>query len=358
MALQTTFPSTKVIYEPGQSPLVDGKFPDELIIRLKLVQHNRYGENEHQVSAVYMPADPDDALPWPIEHLMVGEGEQRRITGKEMGHNNWRDASAAWGCVGPFNSSTPIVAIIKHQNPCGMAMGATPVEAYERAFACDPVSAFGGILAVNQVVNVALVEAIGKLFLEVIIAPGYSDRAIEMLVKRKPNLRLLIERTPPIPGVDISSLFNGAGVQIQTLDRNTPDLDPRTWTCVTKRQPTGQEMSDMLFAINPVHYVKSNAIVFVRNGTTIGIGAGQPNRLNSIDLAGGMAMKNFGSAKGAIMASDAFLPFADNVECALKYGITAILQPGGDKKNVKEVIAAADEAGIAMMFTDVRHFLH
>jgi phosphoribosylaminoimidazolecarboxamide formyltransferase/IMP cyclohydrolase len=317
-----------------------------------LAQPLRYGENPHQAAAFYRTAE---ARP--------GVATARQLQGKELSYNNLNDTDAAFELVAEFDpAQSAAVAIIKHANPCGVALGGDLLEAYERALACDPVSAFGGIVAVNRRLDRAAAEAIVKIFTEVVIAPDADPDAVAVFAAKK-NLRLLVTGglpDPAAPGLTVKSL--SGGLLVQERDRlRARDLDPRV---VTKRAPTAQEIADMRFAFTVAKHVKSNAIVYARDGQTAGIGAGQMNRRDSARIAAlraAEAAEALGMpeslAKGSACASDAFFPFPDGLLQAAEAGATAVIQPGGSIRD-EEVIAAADEAGLAMVFTGVRHFRH
>ena len=274
-----------------------------------------------------------------------------QLQGKELSLNNIYDTDAALEAVKDFRETACV--IVKHNNPCGVATDESVVNAFLKAKACDPVSAFGGIVAFNRDVDEVTASELANMFLEVVIAPGYSDKALEVL-SSKGNLRVM--KTPPLtndarPGLDFKKVVGGALIQ----DRDTGVNDDfREIKVETKRQPTDEEMEALKFAWRVCKHVKSNAIVFANNGQTVGIGAGQMSRVDSVKIA---TFKAALPTAGAVMASDAFFPFRDGVDEAAKAGITAIVQPGGSIRD-KEIIAAADEHGMAMVFTGVRHFKH
>jgi phosphoribosylaminoimidazolecarboxamide formyltransferase/IMP cyclohydrolase len=301
----------------------------------------RYGENPHQSAAFYAS-----------HNAPAGLATAEQLQGKELSYNNINDTDAAWKLVSEFDE--PAVAIIKHANPSGVAIGASLQDAFAKALACDPVSAYGGILAVNREVDAALVEAIGKLFLEVIIAPSVSDEAREALSKKK-NLRLLI--TGGMPAAQTSARVIKSvlgGYLAQSADDCVFDgaLKP-----ASKRTASDDELSDLRFAFTVCKHVKSNAIVLAKGGATIGIGAGQMSRVDSVRLACQKAESAGLEVKGTVLASDAFFPFDDNVHHAAQAGVTALIQPGGSMRD-DDVIAAADTHGMAMVMTGVRHFNH
>jgi phosphoribosylaminoimidazolecarboxamide formyltransferase / IMP cyclohydrolase len=284
----------------------------------------------------------------------------RQLQGKELSYNNYSDADAAFELVAEF--AEPAVAIVKHANPCGVAIGETLRKAWDKALACDPVSAYGGVVAVNRPLDVATAEAIGRLFIEVVIAPEATEEAAVVLARRT-ALRLLVTSGVPDPSAPgKSSRSVGGGILVQERDRLGVGRD--ALRVATRRVPSEAEIADLLFADRVVKHVKSNAIVFARGGATVGIGAGQMNRVDSVRIGAARAAeigRAAGLARsptiGAVLASDAFFPFADGVEAAIEAGVTAIVQPGGSIRD-NDAIAAADAAGIAMVFTGMRHFRH
>ena len=318
----------------------------------KLAQTLRYGENPHQNAAFYLDGS---ARP--------GVATARQLQGKELSYNNINDTDAAFELVAEFDPAAgPACAIIKHANPCGVARGATLREAYLRAYDCDRTSAFGGIIAFNQPLDAATAEEISQLFTEVVIAPGADAAAVGVFAKKK-NLRLLTtDRLPDpmAPGLAFRQVAGGFLVQ----DRDGASVTAQNLKVVTKRRPTEAEMTDLLFAWTVAKHVKSNAIIYVRDGATVGIGAGQMSRIDStriaarksLDMAEAMGLAN-PLTQGSVVASDAFFPFADGLVAAAEAGATAIIQPGGSMRD-DEVIAAADAAGLAMIFTGQRHFRH
>ena len=323
------------------------ELPEELQLKLERLEALRYGENPHQSAALYKnPLDPE----------RPGAANARKVQGKELSYNNLLDADAAFECVAEF--SEPAVVVVKHTNPCGVALGATPLEAYKKALACDPVSAFGGIVALNRTLEAATAEELVKIFLEVVIAPSADDAALKIL-SAKPNLRVLITDSMPeltSPSFTVRSI--AGGVLVQSRDNTVFEGKPNV---VTKRAPTEQEMADMKFAFAVAKHVKSNAIAYAKDGETAGIGGGQMSRIDSTRLAAMKAerdeMLSHRMLEGSVMASDAFFPFPDVVEEAVKVGATAIIQPGGSK-NDQESIDAANKFGMAMVFTGIRHFRH
>ena len=325
-------------------------FPRRIVAAGELAQTLRYGENPHQQAAFYRT--PGTARP--------GIATARQVQGKELSYNNLNDTDAAYELVAEFDQ--PAVAIIKHANPCGVAQGGSLLEAYGRALANDPVSAFGGIIAVNRRLDAATAREVCKLFTEVVIAPEADDDAIAAFAA-KANLRLLLTGglpDPAEPGMTIRTV--AGGTLFQTRDNGRVSLDGLK--VVTKRAPTAQEMSDMLFAFRVAKHVKSNAIVYAKNGATVGIGAGQMSRVDSSRIAAwksGEAAQAAGAAepgtRGSVVASDAFFPFADGLLAAAEAGATAVIQPGGSMRDA-EVIEAADAKGLAMVLTGMRHFRH
>ena len=318
----------------------------------KLQQSLRYGENPHQKAGFYVNGE-----------LRPGVSTAKQIQGKELSYNNINDTDAAYELVAEFDPAQAIAcAIIKHANPCGVATGNSAVEAFERALRCDPVSAFGGIIALNTPLDAETAERISALFTEVIIAPE-ADEAARAIIARKKNLRLLIAGglpNPTSPGLSIRGVAGGYLFQNRDAGRITEsDLN-----CVTKRKPSPQEMQDLLFAFRVGKHVKSNAIVYAKDGATVGIGAGQMSRLDSSRIAARKSQDAAEAAglseplaQGSVVASDAFFPFADGLLSAAEAGATAVIQPGGSIRD-DEVIAAADDAGLAMVFTGMRHFRH
>jgi phosphoribosylaminoimidazolecarboxamide formyltransferase/IMP cyclohydrolase len=327
-------------------------FPDILPLTMKLGSELRYGENPHQRAALYLPAGPHSR----------GIAQAEQVQGKELSYNNYNDSDAALELVSEFRDSGPACVIVKHANPCGVALGSTLTEAYGAALACDPVSAFGGIVAVNAPLDREAAEAIAAIFTEVVIAPGADEGARQVFAKKK-NLRLLLTGglpDPARPGLTLKSIAGGYLVQGRDNGRVSRD----DLKVVTKRQPTERELADCLFAWTVARHVKSNAIVYAKDGATAGIGAGQMNRLESARIAAWKAKDAAGKAGwpeprtiGSAVASDAFFPFADGLLTAVEAGATAIIQPGGSIRD-EEVIAAADQAGLAMVFTGMRHFRH
>ena len=322
--------------------------PPQLTIAGTLKQRLRYGENPHQQAAFYALGRRRVAATWV------------QVQGKEISYNNLNDTDAAFECVAEFD--WPAVVIVKHANPCGVAIAATLAEAWEKAFRGDPISPFGGIVAVNRVLDGTTAERIAAIFTEVIIAPD-ADNDAKAVLARKKNLRLLLAGALPDPSAPALTFHSLAGgFLVQT--RDTGRLTPADLKVVTKRAPTETESRDLLFAFQVCKYVKSNAIVFARDQATVGIGAGQPNRVDPVRIAAWRAAEAAKAAgldkpltEGSVAASDAFFPFVDGLQAAIAAGATAIIQPGGSLRD-SEVIAAADSAGVAMVFTGVRHFRH
>lgn len=324
-------------------------FPERAALTGKLVQTLRYGENPHQQAAFYATGEERPGVATAIQ-----------VQGKELSYNNLNDTDAAFELVAEFER--PAVAIIKHANPCGVAQADSILDAYKLALRCDPVSAFGGIIAVNRPLDAATAEEVAKLFAEVVIAPDMDDDARAALASKK-NLRVLLTKNlpdPAAPGMTVKAL--AGGFLLQNRDAGRVKLEDLK--VVTKRAPTEAELADMLFAFRIAKHVKSNAIVYVKDGATAGIGAGQMSRVDSARIAalkGAEAAKAAGLAapltQGSVVASDAFFPFADGLLTAAEAGVTAVIQPGGSIRD-NEVIAAADEKGLAMVFTGMRHFRH
>jgi len=312
----------------------------------------RYGENPHQQAALYVPVGPH----------AHGVAQAEQVQGKELSYNNLNDANAALELVSEFRDGPPTIVIVKHANPCGVATRDELLDAWNEALACDSVSAFGGIVATNRPLNAATAEAITQIFTEVVVAPDADDDAKAIFAKKK-NLRLLLTGELPDPTRAGQTLVIIAG-GILVQDRDNGHVIREQLKCVTKRQPTEQELKDCLFAWTVAKHVKSNAIVYAKDGVTAGIGAGQMNRRDSARIAAIRAVEAAeanGWAEprtvGSAVASDAFFPFADGLLAAAEAGATAVIQPGGSIRD-DEVIAAADEAGLAMLFTGMRHFRH
>ena len=328
------------------------RFPDILPLTMKRAAELRYGENPHQEAALYLPGGPHSA----------GIAQARQVGGKALSFNNYNDADAALELVAEFRSGEPACVVVKHANPCGVAVAPTLLAAYRSALACDPVSAFGGIVAVNHSLTREDAEAITAIFTEVVIAPDADEQALAIFAGKK-NLRLLLTGTlpdPARPGLALKSIAGGYLLQ----SRDAGQIGSADLKVVTKRAPTERELADCRFAWTVAKHVKSNAIVYARDGVTAGIGAGQMNRLESARIAAWKARDAAEKAGwseprtiGSAVASDAFFPFADGLLAAVEAGATAIIQPGGSIRDA-EVVAAADEAGLAMIFTGTRHFRH
>ena len=328
-------------------------FPERRAVASKLSTTLRYGENPHQEAALYLPE---------LSALGTGIPQAQQLQGKELSYNNYNDANAALELVAEFTGADPTVVIVKHANPCGVATRPTLLDAWREALACDSVSAFGGIVATNVPLDGPTAEAICEIFTEVVVAPGADDAAKSAFARRK-NLRLLLVDDLPDPRrAGLSQIVIAGGLLVQ--DRDNGHIASGELKAVTKREPTEQELKDCLFAWTVARHVKSNAIVYARDGVTAGIGAGQMNRRDSSRIAAMKAAEaaethGWDSARtiGSAVASDAFFPFADGLLAAAEAGATAIIQPGGSIRD-DEVIKAADEAGLAMVFTGMRHFRH
>ncbi|MEM9581527.1 MAG: bifunctional phosphoribosylaminoimidazolecarboxamide formyltransferase/IMP cyclohydrolase [Pseudomonadota bacterium] len=329
-----------------------GEVPRRRAVAGRLAQTLRYGENPHQSAAFYVDGSARPGVATATQHQ-----------GKELSYNNINDTDAAFELVAEFDPSEgPAVAIIKHANPCGVARGATVAEAYEKAFQCDQTSAFGGIIAVNQPLDGETAEAISGIFTEVVIAPGADADAVHIFGKKK-NLRLLT--TDGLPDMSVGGLtYRQVSGGLLVQDKDVGQITAAELKVVTKRAPTDQEVADMLFAWTVAKHVKSNAIVYAKNGATVGVGAGQMSRVDSTRIAARKAQDmadvlglSESPTIGSVVSSDAFFPFADGLITAAEAGATALIQPGGSMRD-DEVIAAADELGLAMVFTGMRHFRH
>jgi phosphoribosylaminoimidazolecarboxamide formyltransferase/IMP cyclohydrolase len=317
------------------------RLPQRMHIALERRQSMRYGENPHQAAALYVPAG----------YAAAGLAGAKQLQGKELSYNNLVDLDSAWALAKEFYR--PAVAIIKHNNPCGAAEQESLVEAYVKALECDPVSAFGGVLAFNRALDAATAEEVGKLFVECIVAPGYAAAALEKLGAKK-NLRLLeMQSSEVVEELDLKRI--SGGMLAQEPDRH--ELAETDLKVVTERAPTPAETRALLFGWKVCKHVKSNAIVFVREGQTVGVGAGQMSRVDSVKIAVIKAATNGLDLKGSVVASDAFFPFPDGVEEAGKAGASAVIQPGGSMRDA-DVIAAANKLGMAMVLSGVRHFRH
>jgi phosphoribosylaminoimidazolecarboxamide formyltransferase / IMP cyclohydrolase len=324
-------------------------FPAQANGRFAKLQDLRYGENPHQQAAFYRDLHPAPGS------LAVAQ----QLQGKELSYNNIADADAAWECVKSFD--TPACVIVKHANPCGVALGKDPLEAYSKAFQTDPTSAFGGIIAFNRPLDGAGAQAVAKQFVEVLMAPDFSPEALQVFAG-KANVRLLKIALPPGGSRDWDNGRNmmdikrvGSGLLMQTADNR--ELTLAELKVVTRKQPSQQELQDLLFAWKVAKYVKSNAIVFCKDGMTMGVGAGQMSRLDSARIASIKAQHAKLSLHGTAVASDAFFPFRDGLDVVVDAGATCVIQPGGSMRD-PEVIDAANERGVAMVFSGVRHFRH
>jgi phosphoribosylaminoimidazolecarboxamide formyltransferase/IMP cyclohydrolase len=328
------------------------RFPETWTLAARLKMPLRYGENPHQQAALYVPIGP---------HAR-GIAQAEQVQGKELSYNNLNDAGAALELAAEFRDGPPAIVIVKHANPCGVASADTLAEAWRAALACDSVSAFGGIVAASRPLDGATAEAIAEIFTEVVVAPD-ADADARAVFARKKNLRLLLTGELPDPlraGQTLAVIAGGLLVQ----DRDNGHVTRDQLQCVTRRQPSEQEIADCLFAWTVAKHVKSNAIVYAKDGATVGIGAGQMNRRDSARIAAAKAIEAAETngwpeprTIGSAVASDAFFPFADGLLAAVEAGATAVIQPGGSIRD-EEVIAAADEAGLAMLFTGMRHFRH
>jgi phosphoribosylaminoimidazolecarboxamide formyltransferase/IMP cyclohydrolase len=326
--------------------------PDYRAVGGQLAEPLRYGENPHQAAAFYRTPD-----------RRAGVAAARQLQGKQLSYNNINDTDAAYECVAEFDPArTAACVIVKHANPCGVAEGASLLDAYRKALACDPVSAFGGIVALNQRLDAEAARAITEIFTEVIIAPDAGDEAIAIVAAKK-NLRLLVAGGLPDPragGITVKSVAGGLLVQ----SRDNAVVDDLTLKTVTRRAPTNAELGDLAFAFRVAKHVKSNTIVYAKDGATVGIGAGQMSRVDAARIAARKAQDAAQEAglaepltKGSVVASDAFFPFADGLLVTIEAGATAVIQPGGSMRD-NEVIKVADDLGVAMVFTGTRHFRH
>jgi phosphoribosylaminoimidazolecarboxamide formyltransferase/IMP cyclohydrolase len=340
-AFATTAAYDGAISSALQARAGDG-LPENLHFNFRKLADLRYGENPHQQAALYLnPAAGGRGL-----------ASARQLQGKELSFNNLVDLEAAWRLISEFEE--PATAIIKHTNPCGIATGATLAESYQRAHDADPVSAFGSVIAFNRAVDAATAEAMSKLFIEAVVAPGYAPATFERLAAKK-NLRLMDMSTTAGDEYGLQLKSVGGGLLAQTPD--TLGAQPDEWKCVTTRQPTEAERRALAFAWRVVKHVKSNAIVFAGENVVLGVGAGQMSRVDSVKLAAWKARELKHSLEGSVVASDAFFPFPDGVEEAASAGARALVQPGGSVRD-NEVIEAANRLGLAMLFTGVRHFRH
>jgi phosphoribosylaminoimidazolecarboxamide formyltransferase/IMP cyclohydrolase len=339
---------SSINFEEGNSTPARQLFPAQANSQFIKLQDLRYGENPHQQAAFYRDLSPA------VGSLVTAV----QLHGKELSFNNIADADAAWECVKSFDASKEAACVIvKHANPCGVAVGADPLEAYSKAFQTDPTSAFGGIIALNRTLDERAALQISKQFVEVLMAPDYTPEALEVF-KTKVNVRIL-KISLPADGsqgrnaMDIKRV--SSGLLMQTADNH--ELTLADLKVVTKIQPTAQQLQDLLFAWNVAKFVKSNAIVFCKDGMTMGVGAGQMSRLDSARIASIKAQHANLSLSGTAVASDAFFPFRDGLDVVVDAGATCVIQPGGSMRD-QEVIDAADERGVAMVFSGVRHFRH
>ena len=321
------------------APVDDTPFPDFLGATFTRSTVLRYGENPHQAAALYVGAGAGDSL-----------ATARQLHGKAMSYNNYVDTDAALRAANDMGEAC--VAIIKHANPCGIAVGRDAADAHRKAHACDPVSAFGGVIASNRPVSLAMAEQVAEVFTEVIVAPGYEDGALEML-SRKPSIRVLETTGHAGWGIEMRQVCGGLLLQ-QADDLSAPGDDPSGWTLRTGETATGQLLADLAFAWRAVRAVKSNAILLASGGATVGVGMGQVNRVDAARLAVSRAGER---ARGSVAASDAFFPFADGLQVLLDAGVRAVVQPGGSVRD-EEVVAAAAAAGVTLYLTGVRHFAH
>jgi phosphoribosylaminoimidazolecarboxamide formyltransferase/IMP cyclohydrolase len=320
----------------------DEKFAEREQLSLTKISDLRYGENPHQAAALYEVANQGGA------NISAGVAAAEQLSGKEMSFNNYVDTDAAWQLVCDFDETA--CAIIKHTNPAGAAIAANAESAYRRALACDPTSAFGGIVAFNCAVDVAAAQAVVEIFVEVVIAPDFDDAAIQVLTAKK-NLRVLrLGETQRVEGLEYKQISGGMLVQ----ERDTHKLTRSALKFVTTRTPSEKEIDDLLFAWTVCKHIKSNAIVYARDKQTVGVGAGQMSRVDSVKIGAARAQL---PVAGSVLASDAFFPFRDGLDEAAQHGITAVIQPGGSVRD-EEVIAAANDHNLAMVFTGVRHFKH
>jgi phosphoribosylaminoimidazolecarboxamide formyltransferase/IMP cyclohydrolase len=318
------------------------EFPGQSNGRFVKIQDLRYGENPHQRAALYR-----DLTPAPGSLVTA-----KQLQGKELSYNNIADADAAWECVKSFRD--PACVIIKHANPCGVAIAASAAAAYAKAFKTDPTSAFGGIIAFNVPVDGKAAQAVAKQFVEVLVAPAYSRDALRVL-GAKANVRVLECAVKGAGRNSHDAKRIGSGLLIQSADNH--EIGRKDLKFVSKRKPTAAQIKDLLFAWTVAKYVKSNAIVFCRGGMTVGVGAGQMSRIDSAKIAAIKAKSAGLSLKGSVVASDAFFPFRDGLDAVVKAGAVAVIQPGGSMRD-DEVIAAVDQRGVAMVFTGIRHFRH
>jgi phosphoribosylaminoimidazolecarboxamide formyltransferase/IMP cyclohydrolase len=326
-------------FASSYAPVDESQFPDFLGATWERKSTLRYGENPHQPAALY------------VDGSGAGLAEAEQLHGKEMSYNNYTDTDAARRAA--YDHDEPAVAIIKHANPCGIAVGADVAEAHRKAHACDPLSAFGGVIAVNRPVSKEMAEQVAEIFTEVIVAPDYEEGALEALTKKK-NIRVLKAPAAPANPVEVKAV--DGGVLLQVTDRLQADGDdPANWTLATGEALSAEELKDLAFAWKACRAVKSNAILLAKDGASVGVGMGQVNRVDSCKLAVERAGEE--RARGSYAASDAFFPFPDNIDVLSAAGVRAIVQPGGSVRD-EQVVQAAQKAGITMYFTGTRHFFH
>ncbi|WP_405826597.1 bifunctional phosphoribosylaminoimidazolecarboxamide formyltransferase/IMP cyclohydrolase [Streptomyces sp. NBC_01390] len=326
-------------FASAYAPADESQFPDFIAAALERKSTLRYGENPHQPAALY------------VDGTGTGLAEAEQLHGKEMSYNNYTDTDAARRAA--YDHDEPCVAIIKHANPCGIAVGSDVAEAHRKAHACDPLSAFGGVIAVNRPVSKELAEQVAEIFTEVIVAPDYEDGALEALAKKK-NIRVLKAPAAPSHPAEVKPIDGGALLQV--TDRLQADGDdPANWTLATGEALSASELADLAFAWKACRAVKSNAILLAKDGASVGVGMGQVNRVDSAKLAVERAGEE--RARGAYAASDAFFPFPDGLEILTAAGVKAVVQPGGSMRD-ELVVEAAKKAGVTMYFTGTRHFFH
>ncbi|WP_454195113.1 bifunctional phosphoribosylaminoimidazolecarboxamide formyltransferase/IMP cyclohydrolase [Nocardia sp. Marseille-Q1738] len=330
---------TNVLAVDGEADAAATRFPEWLGGTWERSAVLRYGENPHQAAALYTNGDGS-----------LGLAQARQLHGKEMSYNNYVDADAAWRAA--FDHEDPAVAIIKHANPCGIALGADIAEAHRKAHACDPVSAFGGVIAANREVTVEMAEQVAEIFTEVIVAPSYADGAVEVL-QRKKNVRILVAEPPRRAGTELRPISGGALLQQRDVLDAAGD-DPANWTLAAGEPADPQTSADLAFAWRACRAVKSNAILLAHDGASVGVGMGQVNRVDAV----GLAVQRAGDrAKGSVAASDAYFPFPDGPQTLIQAGVRAIVQPGGSVRD-QETIDLAREAGVTLYLTGARHFAH
>ncbi|MEV6321099.1 bifunctional phosphoribosylaminoimidazolecarboxamide formyltransferase/IMP cyclohydrolase [Nocardia sp. NPDC051787] len=330
---------TDVLAVDGEADAAATRFPEWLGGTWERSAVLRYGENPHQAAALYTNGDGS-----------LGLAQARQLHGKEMSYNNYVDADAAWRAA--FDHEDPAVAIIKHANPCGIALGADIAEAHRKAHACDPVSAFGGVIAANREVTVEMAEQVAEIFTEVIVAPSYADGAVEVL-QRKKNVRILVAEPPRRAGTELRPISGGALLQQRDVLDAAGD-DPANWTLAAGEPADPQTLADLAFAWRACRAVKSNAILLAHDGASVGVGMGQVNRVDAV----GLAVQRAGDrAKGSVAASDAYFPFPDGPQTLVQAGVRAIVQPGGSVRD-QETIDLAREAGVTLYLTGARHFAH